>query len=115
MYHGRFFPMSQMKNEALETSPSVPQREMKRWRHPPVFPSEKGSVGDIPRRSPERKEALETSPSVPQRERKRWRIPLSLMAGEGTACVIILSKMKSSNVITIHFCGKRIGYNRFFL
>jgi hypothetical protein len=59
MYHGRFFPMSQMKKEALETSP--------------VFPGEKGSVGDIPQRSPERKEALEASPSVPQRERKRWR------------------------------------------
>jgi hypothetical protein len=64
-----------MKKEALETSPSVPQRERKRGRHPPTFPREKGGVGDIPRRSPAGKEALETSPNVPQKERKRWRHP----------------------------------------
>lgn len=75
MYHGRLFPTSQMKKEALETSPNVPQRERKLWRLPPAFPGRKGGVGDIPRRSPARKEALKISPGVPQKERKRWRHP----------------------------------------
>lgn len=75
MYHGRLFPTSQMKKEALETSPSVPRRERRRGRHLPVFPGGKGGVGNIPQRSPERKEALKISPGVPQEERKRGRHP----------------------------------------
>ena len=84
MYHGRLFPTSQMKKEALETSPSVPPQERKLWRLLPAFPGEKGSLGDISRHFPARKEALETSPNVPQRERKPWRYPPAFPRKKGS-------------------------------
>lgn len=58
MYHGRLFPTSQMKKEALKISPNVPQRERRRWKHPPTFPRKKGGVGDIPQCSPAKRALL---------------------------------------------------------